>query len=1027
MKKILLLTDSRGVHKPAGSTHSLYSERLARVSGLEVTSLLCPYQWTTIPDLLALMERYGGAAAFDHVVLHAGIVDHSPRALSQAVGKLYEPRETTDPLVVEALLDKRKFTDRKIVNRKKPLLDAIFGEAAMRAHLARPLDVQYEGEPTINLYGLEMMRESLLPRLQAIENLVFVGANDFVPGWNGDFPRERPSNIRLIEDYSRLLCKALPNVVNLHQWSPEQVREFTCDNLHLSAAGSDWVFVAVMQALGMRRRDYLVNRRSVGPTERPTPWPLRLPPGREAAGQDSLEAIGFDEPEPLAPGRLEELRKRVGREGKPLAALVIGLRLRADESSRLDNLRFLLQWLDRAYGEAFEIVLVEQDKLPTADLHEQLPGRFRHEFIYNPEAYNRGWLYNVAVRHFTDSPVVAFCDTDILPGSNFLDCVMDCYGDFDAISPNRNLYYSSAEQKAELYATGSYRGMPLTQEALRNPTSLSGGMLVFNRAKFLEIAGFEQYVGYGCEDRALDVTMFDMLPPERVRMDSWAYFHQHHPMHAEEHAYFKDIYAHMAEHYGCEYTRGMTATSYIHRECCHVGEEHVRRMAEQRRPWIGDPQMYRRHAFLTINGLPPSCPGKLIPVAKPEPVLPPAFTNLRDYHERERFEGRFAASWAPPVPKEQQFADTDELSFFYNRYLGKRCFIIGNGPSLNKNDLSLLRDEYTFAVNSFYYKTRETGFRPTFFVVEDSSVIKENVDEIVAYEAPFKFFPSIYKSLHPKRPGTYFFKLNRGFYEKSSPNYAIPRFSTDITQEIFCGQSVTYVNLQLAFFMGFTEVFLIGMDFNYEIPASHKRTGDVLLSDTDDPNHFHKDYFGKGKTWKDPKLDRVLMNYRMAKLVYECAGRRIYNATIGGKLEAFERVNYDGLFHGLDPRFATQPQDLARPPAAAPRPVAPAPAPAVAAKPPAAAPAVKAPAPVAKAPAPAPAKAPAPVPAPVPATPAAGGSIAEAHKLFAAGQFEACARLCDALFKQRGLRMYQDLAAEARARLAAAARPAAAR
>jgi len=138
--------------------------------------------------------------------------------------------------------------------------------------------------------------------------------------------------------------------------------------------------------------------------------------------------------------------------------------------------------------------------------------------------------------------------------------------------------------------------------------------------------------------------------------------------------------------------------------------------------------------------------------------------------------------------------------------------------------------------------------------------------------------------------------MNRGFYEKSSPNYCVPRFSTDATKELFCGQSVTYINLQLAYFMGFTEVYLIGMDFSYIIPESHKRTGDVLLSDSDDENHFHKDYFGKGKTWKDPKLDRVGNNYRMAKLVFESTGRKICNATVGGSLEIFDRVNYNALF-----------------------------------------------------------------------------------------------------------------------------------
>src|SRR3546814_1865686 len=84
---------------------------------------------------------------------------------------------------------------------------------------------------------------------------------------------------------------------------------------------------------------------------------------------------------------------------------------------------------------------------------------------------------------------------------------------------------------------------------------------------------------------------------------------------------------------------------------------------------------------------------KLIRVAKPEPVFPPNFGGLRDYHEKEEFLGRYAAGWAPPVPKEQAGADIEELEYFYNRFKGKRCFIIGNGPSLNKIDLSLLRNE----------------------------------------------------------------------------------------------------------------------------------------------------------------------------------------------------------------------------------------------------------------------------------------------------------------------------------------------
>src|SRR3546814_1077402 len=108
--------------------------------------------------------------------------------------------------------------------------------------------------------------------------------------------------------------------------------------------------------------------------------------------------------------------------------------------------------------------------------------------------------------------------------------------------------------------------------------------------------------------------------------------------------------------------------------------------------------MYRKHSYLTVNGLPPTSGGKLIRVAKPEPVFPPNFGGLRDYHEKEEFLGRYAAGWAPPVPKEQAGADIEELEYFYNRFKGKRCFIIGNGTSLNKIDLR--SEEHTSELQS---------------------------------------------------------------------------------------------------------------------------------------------------------------------------------------------------------------------------------------------------------------------------------------------------------------------------------------
>lgn len=244
--------------------------------------------------------------------------------------------------------------------------------------------------------------------------------------------------------------------------------------------------------------------------------------------------------------------------------------------------------------------------------------------------------------------------------------------------------------------------------------------------------------------------------------------------------------------------------------------------------------------------------------------------------------------------------DAAGISALRNRHLGERCFIVGNGPSLAETDLTLLRNEVTFGVNGIFYAQDRMGFEPTYYVVEDTSVMNENLDEIRAYPAGQKLFPSIYRSLYD-RDDALFFNMNRGYYEPQSPNCGTPRFSVDAAQRLFTGQSVTYINLQLAYFMGFATVVLIGMDFSYVIPDNVNREGDVLTSNGPDPNHFHPDYFGKGKTWKDPRLDRVLESYKLAKDMFEADGRRVVNATIGGALELFPREDYHALFTGVAP------------------------------------------------------------------------------------------------------------------------------
>lgn len=307
-------------------------------------------------------------------------------------------------------------------------------------------------------------------------------------------------------------------------------------------------------------------------------------------------------------------------------------------------------------------------------------------------------------------------------------------------------------------------------------------------------------------------------------------------------------------------------------------------IAKDHHPAIAELESATRDILARPRSASATKPGSGAEVVSLNPTRPPASARpaLPDYLQLEE--------------NPADGMDREQIAAFRARHKGDRCFIVGNGPSLNRMDFSLLRDEITFGVNGIFYKTREVGFMPTYYVVEDSHVMRDNLDEIRAFRPTHRFFPSIFRHILRETDNVSYFLMNRGFYEPTSPNFRIPRFSADASERLYCGQSVTYINLQLAHYMGFQEVYLIGVDFDYVIPKSAIVDGLNITSTQDDPNHFHPDYFGKGKRWHDPQLEQVLKCYAFADLVFRWEGRHVFNATLGGKLEAFERRDFAELF-----------------------------------------------------------------------------------------------------------------------------------
>jgi hypothetical protein len=229
--------------------------------------------------------------------------------------------------------------------------------------------------------------------------------------------------------------------------------------------------------------------------------------------------------------------------------------------------------------------------------------------------------------------------------------------------------------------------------------------------------------------------------------------------------------------------------------------------------------------------------------------------------------------------------NVERFKAFKAKHRGERCVIIGNGPSIANMDLSLIKDEVTFGTNRIYLNYEKMGFEPTYYVSVNKHVIEQFSEDIMALSSPKFINHRCETFLRPADDIHYF--IPRDHVDRA------PFFAHDLPNKVCCGGTVTHVALQLAYYMGFSCAVLIGVDhsFSTEGPANT-----LVTSQDQDPNHFHPDYFGKGVKWQLPDLERSEMAYNLARYQYALAGREILDATVGGKLDVFPKVNYEDLF-----------------------------------------------------------------------------------------------------------------------------------
>lgn len=222
------------------------------------------------------------------------------------------------------------------------------------------------------------------------------------------------------------------------------------------------------------------------------------------------------------------------------------------------------------------------------------------------------------------------------------------------------------------------------------------------------------------------------------------------------------------------------------------------------------------------------------------------------------------------------------LHHLKNKHKNQRVVLVANGPSLNQMDLSFLKKETVIGMNKIFLGFKKYRFYPSYYVAVNKKVLEQSAQEIKNLNC-IKFIGKRAASIIPENALTYHIETQG----------IITRFGHDIALGVHEGWTVTYAALQIAFYLGFHEVVIIGMDhrFNYQGKPNEEN-----ILHGPDPNHFSPDYFGGGQRWDNPDLQKSEESYRIACIEFEKAGRKIIDATVGGACQIFEKQDYRKIF-----------------------------------------------------------------------------------------------------------------------------------
>lgn len=233
----------------------------------------------------------------------------------------------------------------------------------------------------------------------------------------------------------------------------------------------------------------------------------------------------------------------------------------------------------------------------------------------------------------------------------------------------------------------------------------------------------------------------------------------------------------------------------------------------------------------------------------------------------------------------------EKLLKYRDKHKGKRCFLVANGPSLTVEDLNLIKNEYTFGCNKIYYLFNQTDWRPTYYCILDRDYIARYQDEIFSHlDMPIFTNDYIAERIKPanKRNVIYSQQI---YYKrfKAWPNLMSYTYATKQ------GTIMSYV-MAVALYMGFSEIYVLGMDNTGTIAGNHFEGYKEDRELEENINRRMKENKWGNDHWKN-ETEIEMMEFRKYAEKHKI---KIYNATRGGKLEIFPRINLNDCFTSVE-------------------------------------------------------------------------------------------------------------------------------